>query len=314
MPGTESNGTEFLSEACGRSVRGSLAGVSLPDYRGDFWSWGRTGRARCGGTIHACDPLRTTKGRLRLGSSLHFHCGAVNDVNCRPHLRSEHIIMTSDTMKPVARQRKPRTRYEMLFDYNKKGNQGYLLENLLSLAPDEKALRPPPGRRGFRDYPEMPRFLFDKSVGRLPQDLELFHAYWLVSDRTKSVFEAVDPAGFAFLACDVRLPRGDYDGSPYWLCDVVRVLDALDEAQSRLTIGIRESKAYSDFGKKYYSFSGGRELVFRDDAIGDARVFRMEYLQAVVICDQTMKRACKAAGLKGIKFDGAKDQFLASYL
>jgi hypothetical protein len=217
----------------------------------------------------------------------------------------EHIIMTSDNGKPVARQHKPRARYEMTFDYNKGGNQGYLLENRLSLAPDEKALRPPPGRRGFRDYPEVPRFLFDKKLGRLPRDLELFGNYWLVSDRTKSVFEAVDPAGFAFLACDVRLPSGDYDGPPYWLCDVVRVLDALDEAQSRLTIGIRESKAYSDFGKKYYSLTGGRELVFRDDAIGDAHVFRMEYLRPVVICDQTMKDACKAARLKGIKFDDA---------
>jgi len=193
----------------------------------------------------------------------------------------------------------------MTFNYNKGGKPGYLLENLLSLAPDEKALLSPPGRRGFRDYPEMPRFLFDKSVGRLPQDLEEFHAYWLVSDRTKSVFEAVDPAAFAFLACDVRLPSGDYDGPPYWLCDVVRVLDALDEEQSRLQIGIRESKAYSDFGKKYYSLAGGRELVFRDDAIGDAHVFRMEYLLPTVICDQTMKDACKAARLKGIKFDDA---------
>jgi Protein of unknown function (DUF1629) len=214
--------------------------------------------------------------------------------------------MTSDNKKSVARQRKARTRYLMTFNYNKGGKQGYSLENLLSLAPDEKAVRPPPGQRGFRDYPEMPRFLFDKSVGRLPQDLELFHAYWLVSDRTKSVFEAVDPAGFAFLACDVRMPSGDYDGPPYWLCDVVRVLDALDEEQSRLTIGIREDKAYSDFGKKYYSIAGGNDLVFRDDAIGDAHVFRMEYLHPTVICDQTMKDACKAARLKGIKFDGAR--------
>jgi Immunity protein family (Imm11) len=160
----------------------------------------------------------------------------------------------------------------------------------------------------------VPRSLFDKSAGRLPQDLEEVGAYWLVSDRTKSVFEAVDPAGFAFLACDVRPPSGDYDGPGYWLCDVVRVLDALDEARSRLKIGIREDKAYSDFGKKYYSLAGGRELVFRDDAIGDAHVFRMEYLQPVVICDQTLKDACKAGGLKGIEFDGAKSQFLPSNL
>jgi hypothetical protein len=133
----------------------------------------------------------------------------------------------------------------------------------------------------------------------LPQDLEEFHAYWLVSDRAKSVFQAVDPAGFAFLACDVRLSSGDYDSPGYWLGDVVRVLEALDEARSRLKIGIREDKAYSDFGKKYYSLAGGRELVFRDDAIGDAHVFRMEYLQPVVICDQTMKDARKADGAKG---------------
>ena len=68
MPGTESNGTEFLSEACGRLVRGSLAGISLPDYRGDFWSWGRTGRARCGGTIHACDPFETSSRLAFLGT------------------------------------------------------------------------------------------------------------------------------------------------------------------------------------------------------------------------------------------------------
>jgi Protein of unknown function (DUF1629) len=142
---------------------------------------------------------------------------------------AEHIIMTSDNRKPVARQHKPRKRYQMNFDYNRQSKRGFLLENRLSMAPDEKALRPPPGRRGFQDYPEAPRFLFDKSAGRLPLDLEEVGVYWLVSDRTKSVFEAVDPAGFAFLACDVRLPSGDYDGPSYWLCDVLRVLDALDE-------------------------------------------------------------------------------------
>jgi hypothetical protein len=40
VPGSESNGTGLLGEACGRSARGSLAAVPLPDYRGDFRSWG----------------------------------------------------------------------------------------------------------------------------------------------------------------------------------------------------------------------------------------------------------------------------------
>ena len=66
VPGSESNGTGILGEACGRSARGFLAAVSLPDYRGDFRSWGRTGRARCGGTIHACDPNRAWHAARRI--------------------------------------------------------------------------------------------------------------------------------------------------------------------------------------------------------------------------------------------------------
>jgi hypothetical protein len=66
VPGSESNGTGILGEACGRSARVFLAAVSLPDYRGDFRSWERTGRARCGGTIHACDPNRAWHAARRI--------------------------------------------------------------------------------------------------------------------------------------------------------------------------------------------------------------------------------------------------------
>ena len=209
------------------------------------------------------------------------------------------ITMSSERTKPVSRQRK-RKLYDMSFDFNKGGMPGYSLDNL-----DRGRLGPPPGQRGFPNYPEPPRFLFDKRAGDLPSDLEQFDFYWLVSDRTKSVFQAVDPSGFDFIACEVRVPGAEYDGPAYWLCDVVRVLDALDEAQSRLKIGVRDDKAYSDFGKKYYSLAGGAELAFREDAIGGAHVFRMAYLEAMVICDQALKDACKVAGLKGIRFKDA---------
>jgi hypothetical protein len=210
-------------------------------------------------------------------------------------------IMSSDNVKSVTRQRRPRGRefYKMTYDYNTRGNPDYLVENLSSLAPREEVLRTPRGRRGFPDYPEAPRVLFDKKRGRWPRDLELCHEYWLVSDRAKSIFETIDPAGFAFVACDVRLPHGDHGGPPFWLCDVIRVLDALDEARSRLKIRIREEERYIDFGKKYYSIVGGDALVFRDDSVGDVHVFRMMYMNYVVIRDQEMKDTCRAAGLKG---------------
>jgi hypothetical protein len=213
-----------------------------------------------------------------------------------------HIPAEAPT-KPGWRLFSRRPFYSMTFDYNRWDKSGYRLENLPSLAPNEDGLRAPFGRRGFPGYPEAPRFLLDEKAGSLPQDLELFHDYWLVSDRTKSVFEAVDPAGIAFLACDVRLPHGDFAGPPYWLCDVIRVLDALDETRSRLKTGIRNDRAYADFGKKYYSIAGGGELVFRHGPIGGAHVFRMAHLETEVICDQAMKDACEAGGLKGVRFD-----------
>ncbi|MDD1518514.1 DUF1629 domain-containing protein [Bradyrhizobium sp. WBAH42] len=39
------------------------------------------------------------------------------------------------------------------------------------------------------------------------------------------------------------------DGPKFWLCDVVRVLDALDESQSRLRIGIRDDIRFLDHGQ-----------------------------------------------------------------
>jgi Protein of unknown function (DUF1629) len=157
-----------------------------------------------------------------------------------------------------------------------------------------RILGPEPEQRGFPNYPEPPRLLFDKTLGRPPRDLELCSEYWLISDRLKTVLEAVDPAGVAFVRCEVRL-RGGEPGPTYWLCDVVRVLDAVDEMASRLGI-------YDARGRKIYSLAGGASLVFKEDVVGSAHIFRMAYLKPQVIGDQQLKDSCKAAGLKGITF------------
>jgi hypothetical protein len=157
----------------------------------------------------------------------------------------------------------------------------------------------------FPNYPEPPLFLFDRKLGRIPRDLELFNAYSLVSDRMKVVFQAIDPDAFAFVRCELTVPRGKYDGPDYWLCDVVRVLDALDEAESRLKIERRGEPDYPYASEKHYSIAGASELAFRKDVIGNAHVFRMAHGEGIVICDDVLKEACRTAGLKGIKFRDA---------
>jgi hypothetical protein len=53
------------------------------------------------------------------------------------------------------------------------------------------------------------------------------------------------------------------------------------------------------------SLSGFEVLVFKEAVIGDAHVFRMAYREIAVVCDDTLRNACKAAKLKGLHFRDA---------
>jgi len=203
--------------------------------------------------------------------------------------------MTGDKTKSIAKRPKARRRkfYKIGPDYRVGGRPGFRLE--------DDSILPRDGHH-LPHLADPPRLVFDKRAGDLPYDLEDYFGFWLVSDRTKAVMEAVDPKGVSFVLCDVRIPDGVYGGPRYWFCNILRVLDALDEAKSRLKILIRDDDRYRDFDKKFYDFSGGAELAFREDAIGDAHIFRMAYRGLTVICDQELKDACKAAGLARIWF------------
>jgi len=141
---------------------------------------------------------------------------------------------------------------------------------------------------------------------RRPRDVERWFAFWLVSDRAKAALEAVDSEGFTFVACDIQVSGGIWDGPGYWFCDARRILDALDEERSRLTIEIDDEPASRCFGQKCYGFWDA-ELIFRDQAVGDAHVFRMAFAEQSVICDGDFKNAWKAAGLRGLLFDDVTD-------
>lgn len=192
--------------------------------------------------------------------------------------------------RPRARKRRY---YGMGPDYSLGGRPGYRLEDE-SILPPYEVFRLPASTAPAP-------FVFDKSLGSLPYDLELYYNWWLISDRTKAVFERLDPEAFVFVPCHVRVPNGIYRGSDYWLCDVVRVLDALDELQSSLIIRIEDDTRSLNFGKKVY-LTMGSKLVFTEAEIGKAHIFRMAHSEAEVICDQEMKDACRSAGLRRIRF------------
>lgn len=201
--------------------------------------------------------------------------------------------MTDEKVGSVAKRPRARKRRFYKISYNLSGRPGWVADQ--SVLPPYRVMRLP------ASMPPVP-VVFDKSDGRLPGDVELFFNWWLISDRTKAVFEKIDPEGFVFVPCDVRLPKGSYHGPDHWICDVVRVLDAVDESNSVLDIGIHDDVRNMDNGQKYYRFPLEYKLVFREPVIGNAHIFRMAYRDTTVICDQELKDACKSAGLKKIHF------------
>lgn len=182
--------------------------------------------------------------------------------------------------------------FELRPDARRRGKgHGVVFENESFLkTPPNFLLRPDQG--GFPPLRETPRLVYYPSQGWPPEDLEAgMSGYWLVSGRLREVMEAVDPGAFAFRETDYRLADGA-KGGPYFLCDVVRTIDALDEEASQLKVIVSDD--YEE--GKYYGLTGDVRLAFKPDIVGDAHVFRLPYYEGV-FCDRIFKEAVEAAGL-----------------
>lgn len=168
---------------------------------------------------------------------------------------------------------------------------GVVFTNLKQLlTPPRRSLRPWDG--GIPPLKEMPLLVHEPSSGEMPLDLEAsFGGYWLVSERLKNVFERIDPHAFEFAEVDFRLADGS-PGPTHFLCDVVRVLDAVDEESSSLRI--ERGDEYVE--GKAYDFSGGASLQFLEDVVGCSHVFRLKFSFAV-FCDRVLLEAIRDAGI-----------------
>ncbi|AWH16246.1 hypothetical protein C1922_02335 [Stenotrophomonas sp. ZAC14D2_NAIMI4_7] len=182
--------------------------------------------------------------------------------------------------------------FELRPDARRRGKgHGVIFVNESELkTPPHFLLRPDSG--GFPALREVPRLVYYEKEGWPPQDLEAgMSGYWLVSARLRHVMETVDPAAFAFNETDYRFADGA-SGDSYFLCDVVRTLDALDEESSQLKIIVSDD--YEE--GKYYGLTGDVRLAFKREVIGDAHVFRLPYYEGV-FCDRVFKEAVEAAGI-----------------
>ena len=113
----------------------------------------------------------------------------------------------------------------------------------------------------------------------------------------KRVLEDVDPDACEFRRCETFLKDGDL-GPETWLCSVIRVfVDAIDVETSEYLIAYTGPSGGPSFAQNPKT-----KLRFKPNAIGRAHLFRIGEMASAVFCDQTLKAACKAAGIKGTYF------------
>jgi hypothetical protein len=130
----------------------------------------------------------------------------------------------------------------------------------------------------------------------MPPDVEGYLDYWFISDAAKRFLDEVSPADFAYLAIDVEVDPG-CEPATWWLCDIVNVLDAIDEAQST---GLRSE--LNDAGRKVHKNLIGGSAVFDERIVGSHHVFRLATSPFTIVCTSCFKDAFKKAGLKGQTF------------
>ena len=171
------------------------------------------------------------------------------------------------------------------------------------LDPGMNTMNPPDGEAG--QYPERPHLIHVPELGGMPRDLEEISGIWITSTALKRVFESVDPFGFAFAPCEFTLADGS-PGPQYFLCDVIRSLDALNEDASRVKIKYEHDHQTGE-ELRFYSVAGGASLVFNEEIVAGAHIFRQERIGLGPICDRVLFDALNAASFNGVRLRDAAD-------
>jgi hypothetical protein len=166
------------------------------------------------------------------------------------------------------------------------GGEGHGLEIINEknlILPGEFMMNGPNGDPN--QYPERPHLVYMPELGHMPQDLQGLAGIWIISESLKKVFEKIDSEGFAFSACDFTFADGT-PGSSYYLCSIIRTLDALDEKSSRLNIEVSDDYVNG----KFYDLSGFPSLVFKKDIVGSAHIFYTPY-SGYAFCTRALRDA-----------------------
>lgn len=146
-----------------------------------------------------------------------------------------------------------------------------------------------------------PRFYFDKKVAtRKLRDVYTVHVGMkMVSDRLRRLMEEIDPEAFVFAPIDMDYSNFDEPGPRFWLCDVIRFLDCVDEERS--VIKYQEGVSFKNYIRLI-------DVEMLPGVIGGAHIFRLENAKLKLIVDDIFVERMKSEKIKGFSFVSIKGE------
>lgn len=198
--------------------------------------------------------------------------------------------------------------YVMSHDYTRGGPVGWEFVNYNTVQPGwhgvnrrsgwpDGYLQMPRGPWLLGDLAEAPCFHIDRKHGQPPRDLEITDGVFLVSPAMKAVLKAVDPDACEFVRCETVLRSGE-PGRETWLCAITRAFVGAVDPHASVDLIIRSGPD----GLPGYNLRSATRLRLIPEVVGNAHLFHIAEMSRYVFCDQSVKDACKVAGLTGILF------------
>lgn len=133
--------------------------------------------------------------------------------------------------------------------------------------PSKIPIRTPFSPLGVPKFSEPPQLIINRKLGKALTDMEPFGSFWIVSANLKKVLEGLDMNAADFAEFNVT-HNGDASTDRYWLCDIVRSINAIDEDASVFSV-ITVSG-----GSQYYALHNSK-LSFKPEIEKDIHIFRV---------------------------------------
>ncbi|WP_416391028.1 DUF1629 domain-containing protein [Alloalcanivorax xenomutans] len=132
------------------------------------------------------------------------------------------------------------------------------------------------------------------------RDAYIVHpSMWMVNGRLRELLESIDPEAFVFASIDMDYSNFDEPGPQFWLCDLVRFLDCVDEERS--TIKCQEGIPMKNYIRLI-------DVEMKPEIIGDAHAFRLTHSPLIQIVDDVLVDALKKEKIRAFSFKPIKRQ------